>query len=165
MDRIFERIVDLQNLRSAFDSLWERHHPPDGQQTNFHPGPDSETLDQFIPSLEDNLLQVRESLRCETFSFGPYFERIVLKDEGERRLIARFNLRDRIILRAMHQIIAPLFDRKFSDSLVSYRRGLGAWDAVLKAVRMVRREGRLWVFKTDIRKYAEGFDHGIRGRV
>ncbi len=160
LDSVFERIADANNLRLAFKSLWEKHHPLDGQQVRFQAGPDGETLESFAQGAKAGLLAIREDLLNDGFAFGPYFEKHVRKGRGEQRLIAQFNVRERIIFRSIYRTIAAQYDDRFSPSLVSYRKGLGTWDAVLKAVRNVRTGGNLWVFKSDVQKYAETFDHG-----
>jgi retron-type reverse transcriptase len=125
------------------------------------PGPDGETLDQFAAQSERNLLDIQEGLKSKRYSFGPYWERPVPKLGGGQRLVGRFNIRDKIVFRAMHQVITPLFDKNFSDSLVSYRKGLGAWESALNAMRIAKREKKLWVFRSDVRSYAETFDFGV----
>lgn len=155
---MFERIADTENVRSAYEALHKRYFNPKLKRYFFKTGPDGEGFDTLNTNLQENLRTIRERLKEKDFAFGPYFERRVQKAGDEFRLVGCFNLRDKIIYHAIYRVVAPACDHIFSDSLVSYRKGLGSWDSVLKAIRVMRESGSSWVFRTDVRQYAERFD-------
>ena len=167
MTMLFQQITDTENIRSAHENLQKRFYNKVQKRYNFIPGPDGERFDQLNADIEKNLERIQVRLKSEDFSFGPYSERLIPKGGGGNRTIGQFNLRDKIIYHAIYRVVAPAYDHIFSDSLVSYRKGLGAWDSVLKAMRMARREnGKYWLFRTDVRHYVEALDlHILREQL
>ncbi len=162
MTLLFTNIVDPKNLRAAYKVLSKRYYSPESHRYYFRPGPDGEGFEQFNIELERNLVEVREKVSSQDFAFGPYFERAISKLGHKHWPVGQFNLRDRIIYRAIYQKVAPAYDHIFSDSLLSYRKKMGAWDSILRSIRMIRREeGKLWVFRTDVYQYVERLDHQI----
>jgi retron-type reverse transcriptase len=159
---MFEQIVASGNIKRAYDFLSHRYYDAELRRYLFRPGPDGETFEQFNGNLQKKLDEIQQRLRHKDFTFGAYFERAIPKGEGKLRPIGRFNLRDKIAQRSMYQVVVQALDDIFSDSLISYRKGQGAWDAALRAIRLVRAEkGQVWVFRTDVRNYFDAMDHEI----
>ena len=57
----------------------------------------------------------------------------------ERRPIALIRPEDRIVLTALNRIIAPLFERQFLSNSYAYRPGRGAWTAIERVTKCLRR--------------------------
>ncbi len=158
MSRLFEDIVGPRNISLAYQVLRKRYYDPMTKRFSFRPGPDGEGFEQFEANLEKSLERVQQRVRGDGFAFGPYFERPI---RGSRKdwPVGHFSLCDKVLFRAIYQIVAPAYDHIFSDSLLSYRKGEGAWDSILKAMRMIRRDnGNVWVFRTDVRNYVVRMD-------
>ncbi len=162
MTLLFDKIADTENLRAAYKVLRQRYYSPERRRYYFRSGPDGEGFEQFDTDSLRNLEDIGEKLRHRDFSFGPYFERSISKQSRKHWPIGQFNLRDRIVYRAIYQVVASTYDHIFSDSLLSYRKGMGSWDCLRKAMRMIKREnGKVWVVRTDVYQYVERLDHEI----
>jgi RNA-directed DNA polymerase len=67
---------------------------------------------------------------------------------------------DRLIGQAIHQVLEPIFDPRFSGSSYGFRRGRGAHQAVTRARQYVN-EGRRWVVDIDLEKFFDRVNHDI----
>lgn len=71
------------------------------------------------------------------------------KSDGEQRELHIPALRDRIVERAIVDVIGPEVDREFIPTSFGYRQGLGVRDAV-RTLGELRDSGLNWVVRTDI---------------
>ncbi len=69
--------------------------------------------------------------------------------EASRRLLHIPRVRDRVVERAVLEVVTPLVDPVLGPAAYAYRPGLGVADAV-QAVVGLRAEGLTWVLRTDI---------------
>jgi group II intron reverse transcriptase/maturase len=65
---------------------------------------------------------------------------------------------DRLIQQALHRVLQPLFDPKFSASSYGFRPGRNAHQAV-KAARGYVAEGKRWVVDLDLEKFFDRVNH------
>ncbi len=124
------------------------------------PGVDGESIRDFGERLDENLDAVRRAVL--TGQYRPLAVRRIWrpKADGGRRPIAILALRDRIVQRAMHEALAPVFERQFLPCSVGYREGQGVPDAVARIIAG-RRQGLRWVVDGDIDKCFDSLDHGL----
>ena len=110
----------------------------------------------FQNNLEENIFDIQERLRDETYPFGPY--RSFYVTEPKRRLIESACFQDRVVHHAMYERLEPLFDPKFYEYSFACRAGRGTHAAMLKLGEWIR-ESRLPTFlKCDIRQYFTSVD-------
>ncbi|MCU1264615.1 MAG: RNA-directed polymerase (Reverse transcriptase) [Acidobacteria bacterium] len=67
---------------------------------------------------------------------------------------------DRLIQRALQQVLSPLFEVSFSESSYGFRPRRSAQQAVLKAREYVR-AGRRWVVDIDLEKFFDRVNHDV----
>jgi len=103
----------------------------------------------FNLSLEQNLLDLQEQLKSETYKFGEYYSFLI--HDPKQRLISAAPYVDRLVHHAVCNIIEPIFERKFIYDLYSNRRGKGTHKAVDRYQIFCRLNK--YVLKCDIRKY------------
>ena len=73
----------------------------------------------------------------------------VLHHEGKSRRLHIPSVRDRILARAILEVITPLVDPVLGSASYAYRPGIGVADAVQELARL-RDEGMGWVLRTDV---------------
>lgn len=80
------------------------------------------------------------------------------------RVIHKATVRDRVVHRAIHRVLYPLFDRRFIFDSYSCRVGKGTHAGVRRVQEMIRavthnyvRPG--FVLKCDIRRFFDSVDH------
>lgn len=85
--------------------------------------------------------------------------------EPKRRLISAPAFRDRVVHRAIYNIIEPLFDRRFIYDSYACRRNKGTHAGANRAQSFIRtienKHGKAFAFKADISKYFGSIDHAI----
>jgi CRISPR-associated protein Cas1 len=116
-----------------------------------------------------NLLQLSEELLGGLFAAG-HLRRVDLpKDGGGTRRLEIPTVRDRVVERAIYQVLEPVLDPEFTPMSFAYRRGTGVKDAVAALVA-AREEGAGWVVLTDFHECFDSLDRarlleGLRDRV
>lgn len=147
---IYEQIYDFDNLLSAAYSCRKG-------KTKKLP-----TL-RFFENLEENLVQIQNELMWQLYQISNYKEFFVF--EPKRRLIQAPEFRDRVVQRAIYNIVEPLFDKTFIHDSYACRTNKGTHKGADRAQLFVRRvekeHGKAYAFKADISRYFSSVDHHI----
>jgi hypothetical protein len=114
-------------------------------------------VSDFLLNLEWGLLDLRSELLEGRYVPGPY--RTFRIPDPKPRLISAAPFRDRVVHRALTQVLEPVFEPRFSPHSFACRTGLGTHKALDRARRGVRRFQ--FVLKCDVRKYFASIDHEI----
>ncbi|MDQ3011789.1 MAG: RNA-directed DNA polymerase [Acidobacteriota bacterium] len=116
-----------------------------------------ENVRLFNYRLEEELAQLQTELQQRTYQPGEYSTfRIV---EPKKRMISAAPYRDRVAHHALCNIIAPIFERTFSDDTYANRTGYGTHRALRRFTQFAR--SSRYVLQCDIRKYFPSIDHEI----
>ncbi len=90
--------------------------------------------------------------------------REIVQPSGKKREIAKYNSIDRMLLRAIVQILDPILDPLLSDNTYSFRTGRGTIDAAIKAKYYIE-SGKEWVCEADVKDYFGSINHEEVGKV
>lgn len=147
---LLPQVLDMDNLYAS----WKEVRANRGS-----PGGDLVSLVRFEQRLELNLLHLVE--RVENGTYRPGKVRMVVIYTGrKRREIAIWCVADRVLQRAVLNILDPLYERHFLPTSFGYRRGRSVADAVARILRL-RDDGHTWVVDADIRDCFPSFDHEL----
>ncbi|WP_440056137.1 reverse transcriptase domain-containing protein [Pseudoalteromonas sp. T1lg65] len=117
----------------------------------------------FFNNLEENIVQIQNELMWEMYSVLPYRHFYVF--EPKRRLISAPHFKDRVIHRAICNVIKPLFDKQYIYDSYACRKGKGAHAGADRAQRFIKQveseNGKAYALKADISKYFSSIDHQI----
>lgn len=115
----------------------------------------------FERNLERNLLDLRNDLIHERWKTGCYSRFFV--SDPKRRLINAPPFRDRIVHRAVSDILIRIWDIMFIYDSYACRIGKGTHVAVDRLQRFMRRypQGQGYVLQLDVRSYFASIDHKI----
>jgi RNA-directed DNA polymerase len=141
--------LSIENFRQA----WEKVESNQGAA-----GLDAETIDDFRDNLQTNLLQLKESVANSTYQAHPCKQVLIPKNQGSWRELKIPAVRDRIVQQALLNVLAPIWESKFSCCSFAYRPHLSYLDAV-EAVARWRDLGYSWVLDADIAQYFDNIDH------
>lgn len=152
---IFEQIISLENLFSA----WDDFKAGKGQKV------DIQDASVFI---EDKLFLLHEQLLAKTYTHQGYTSFYV--HDPKLRRIHKAQVIDRIVHHAIVRVIEPLFERKFEYDSYSSRVGKGVHKAVTRfhdfAWKVSRNNTKtVWVLKCDVRKFFDSIDHAVLMRL
>ena len=148
---MFERIISLENLLSAWDCF------NSGKRGN-------KDVQFFEQHLEDNLFRLNYELKTGIYKHRPY--QMFQIFDPKHRIIHKAEVRDRVMHHAIYQVMEPVFDPLFVFDSYSCRVGKGTHAAVLRLNIFARKVSRnytrtCWALKCDIRKFFNNIDHEI----
>ena len=78
----------------------------------------------------------------------------------EKRPLGRPTVRDRIVQKALHIVLEPIFERDFAGQSYGFRPGRNARQAV-ERVETLLAEGKAWVVDADIKGYFDNIPHDM----
>lgn len=142
----------------SIDSLsaaWERVADNRGA-----PGVDRTSIARFARNWEDNLRRLRDQVRSGTYQPSRLRRVAVPKKSGGQRLLAIPTVADRVLQRAVLNVLEPAFERRFLACSFGYRPGRGVRQA-LGALLRCRESGLTWVLDADIDECFDSLDHAL----
>lgn len=124
------------------------------------PGSDGVTIQQFEANLTKHLRQLSREIAEERYYPLPVQQFTMKKANGGTRELSVLALRDRIVQRAVCDLIAPIYEAKFLDCSFAYRPNRGVPHAVAQ-VTAIRAEGYTWGVHADIENFFDRMDTHI----
>jgi CRISPR-associated protein Cas1 len=150
--KLIEQVLDMDNLAEA----WERVADNRGS-----PGVDRVSIRRFARNWEENLRRIRELVWSNRYKPARLRRTAVPKARGEgQRLLAIPIVADRVLQRAVLNVVDDLFDREFLDCSYGYRQGRGLRQAVAALLRY-RDQGLVWVLDADIDECFDSLDQEL----
>ncbi len=111
----------------------------------------------FEYNLEKNLIEIEHDLKNETYELGGYDSFLI--DKPKRRLVNAAPFRDRVVHRALMNVIEPLFERQFIFDSYTNRKGKGTHAALDRCTYYLRRHA--YVMHLDVRQFFPAVDHAV----
>lgn len=122
-------------------------------------GWDGVTIRRFECQLGQHLAAIERKVRAGRYTFRPFLWHLQPKVDGGERKIAYSGIRDRIVQAALHDLMAPMIDRRLTDSALAYRTGLSTHDAI-RRIYAATTGGKPYFVKSDFVKFFDKLDHG-----
>jgi len=146
---LWHHVYDIRRLRRSFLKLKRKSAP----------GIDGKTWKEYGKNLGDNLKGLSERLRKGAYRARAVKRTYISKDDGRQRPIGIPALEDKIVQRAMVEVLNAVYEVDFlgfSYGFRPQRSPHNALDAVVEAI-----EGRKvnWVLDLDIRGFFDAIDH------
>ena len=121
------------------------------------PGRDGVTIQQFEADLTKHLRQLSREIAEERYYPLPVQQFTMKKANGSTRELSVLALKDRIVQRAVCDLISPIYEAKFLNCSFAYRPNRGVPHAIAQ-VAAIRAEGYEWVVHTDIQNFFDRMD-------
>ncbi len=151
MGKLIERALSKQNLAQA----WEQVAANKGA-----PGPDAISIKRWRRNWEENLVRLRQAVLSNTYKpRRPRYVSIPKKSGGYRRL-AILTVNDRVLQRAVLNVLDDVFEPMFLPCSFGYRPGRSATGAVAGLLE-ARDRGLRWVLDADIDECFDSLDHAL----
>ncbi len=122
------------------------------------PGVDGENLREFEAQLDQNLKSLQSQLQRGTYEPQKVKRVLVPKASGGMRPLAILTIRDRLVQRAVYDVLAPLYEQRFLDCSYGFREGRSLQQAAQRVAQW-RDQGRRWVVDGDIKDCFERIEH------
>jgi RNA-directed DNA polymerase len=148
--QLFEKVLEPKNLLFAFrDAAKGKRQRP--------------SVLLFENHLARNLLHIQNDLLNHRYKHGPYMA-FTVYDQKERWIHAA-PFRDRIVHHAVHQIIEPIFERRFIYDSFANRHKKGTHEAVRRIQEFLRKSEyhrhEPFCLKCDVSKCFPSINHSI----
>ena len=121
------------------------------------PGSDGVTIQRFEASLTKHLRQLSRELTEERYYPLPVQKFTIKKSNGSTRELSVLTLKDRIVQRAVCDLITPIYEAQFLECSFAYRPNRGVPHAIAHAAA-IRAEGYEWVVHADIENFFDRMD-------
>lgn len=147
---IFDKILDINNLRSAFASV---------KKNKGAPGIDGITIEEYEQNLEEKLKQLRQEVQSWSYKPTPVKRVEIPKPNGKgTRNLGIPIVKDRVLHMAIKQVLEPILDPTFSKNSYGFRPGRNQQQAVQEAKRIVE-SGKEFVVDIDLSKFFDRIHH------
>ena len=117
---LMNKVCDMETLMNA----WKKVRANKGM-----PGIDFVTIQQFESTLTENLQELSMQLKEDRYYPMPIKRIAVKKASGGTRELGILTIQDRIVQRAVLDVIEPVFERVFLDCSYGFRPNRSVQDA------------------------------------
>jgi len=132
----------------------------DVQRARAGPGSNGVTVKRWARNWEERLVNLRRAVMANTYKPDPLKRYTIPKRAGGYRHITCLTVSDKVLQRAMLNVLDAVVDPLFFPCSYGYRKGRSTAGAV-KAICLWRDAGYRWVLDADIDECFDSFDHEV----
>lgn len=123
-------------------------------------GIDGETWQHYGENLEANLLDLSERLKRGAYRAKPARRAYIPKADGRRRSLGVPTLEDKVVQRAVVEVLNAIYEQEFLGFSYGFRPGRGQHAALDALTVGIERRSVNWVLDADIQGFFDTLDHG-----
>jgi RNA-directed DNA polymerase len=147
---LLHHVYDIERLRAAYLAL----------KKEAAAGVDGETWRHYGENLEDNLRDLSERLKRGAYRAKPVRRVFIPKADGRQRPLGVPALEDKIVQRAVVEVLNAIYEPDFLGFSYGFRPGRSPHRA-LDALAVAIHEKKVnWILDADIRAFFDTLDHG-----
>src|SRR6516164_7002444 len=148
-------LVDKVYKRKNLELAWIRVRSKDGAG-----GVDGQSLADFEKVLDEQLDQLSQQLRTDTYQPLPVRRQLIPKagQPGKFRPLGIPTIYDRVCQQALLNRLEPIFEPVFDDASFGYRKGRSTKDALRKIWKELG-AGAEWIVDADLKDFFGSADH------
>ena len=140
--------VDL--LRDSFFAL----------QRKASPGVDGVTWQEYETGLEDRLVDLHSRVHRGAYRAKPSRRVLIPKADGRQRPLGIAALEDKIVQRAVVEVLNAIYEEDFLGFSYGFRPGRKPHDALDALAVGIEKRKVNWILDADIRGFYDAIDHG-----
>ncbi len=148
---MIDQILTQHNLEEAWDDV---------RAGKGAAGSDGVSVKRWGRNWEERLVNLRRAVMANTYRPAPLERYSVPKKSGGRRHLTNLTVTDKVLQRAVLNVLDGVFDPLFLPSSYGYRKGRSIADAV-EAICAHRDAGFTWVLDADVDECFDSLDHGL----
>jgi len=142
--------VTMDRLRTAFAAL----------KPKAAAGVDGVTWAQYHEGVDEKLVDLHTRLHRGAYRAKPTRRTYIPKEGGKERALGIAALEDKIVQRAVTEVMNAIYEADFLGFSYGFRPGRSQHDALDALAAAVVRKRVNWVLDADIRGYFDAIDHG-----
>jgi len=146
---LLHHVYDIERLRSAYRAL-ERHAAA---------GVDGETWQRYGEDLEANLVDLSERLKRGAYRAKPVRRAFIPKADGRMRPLGVPTLEDKIVQRAVVEVLNAIYEADFLGFSYGFRPGRNQHNALDAVVVGIQDRKVNWVLDADLRSFFDTLEH------
>ena len=147
---LLHHVYDPQRLHAAYRAI-ERHAAA---------GVDGETWHHYGKELESNLQDLSERVQRGAYRAQPVRRAYALKRDGRQRPLGVPTLEDKIVQRAVVEVLNAIYETDFVRFSYGFRTGCSAHQALDALAIGIHKRRVNWVLDADIRSFFDTLVHG-----
>jgi RNA-directed DNA polymerase len=125
-------------------------------------GVDGVSYEQYEKDAEGNIRQLHERLKGGRYQAQPLRRVYIPKENGKQRPISIPALEDKIVQKAMVEVLNAIYEQDFLECSYGFRPGRGAHQALDEVRRVICTRPTEWILEIDITTY---FDSIVREQL
>jgi len=146
---LLHHVYDLERLRVAYYAV--KH--------NAAPGVDGETWRYYGENLDENLRDLSARIRKGAYRAKPVLRRHIPKTDGQKRPIGLPVLEDKIVQRAVVEVLNAIYEQDFLGFSYGFRPNRSPHDALDALSVGIMTKKVSWVLDADIRTFFDTLRH------
>lgn len=145
---LLHHVYDIERLRSAYEGI----------NPKAAAGIDGETWKRYGEQLEGNLRDLSERLKRGAYRASPVRRVLIAKSDGGQRPLGVPVLEDKIVQRAVAEVLNAIYETEFAGFSYGFRAGRGPHDALDALATGITTRKVNWVLDADIRSFFDRLD-------
>jgi retron-type reverse transcriptase len=141
--------VDVDRLRGAYRALSPKAAA----------GVDGETWESYGQNLEENLRDLHARVQRGAYRAKPSRRVYIPKTDGRLRPLGIAALEDKIVQRAVVEVLGAIYETDFLGFSYGFRPGRGPHDALDALTVAIENRKVNWVLDADLREFFTSLDH------
>ena len=124
------------------------------------PGVDGVTIDDFAKTAKENIETLHQELKEQRYRADNVRRVYIPKTDGKLRPLGIPSVKDRIVQRAVAEIIGRIYEPYFLNISYGFRSNRSAHDALKAVQESVSKNPVKWIVDVDIKGYFDSVNHG-----
>ena len=145
-------LITPETLYAAFRSL----------RKDASAGMDGVTYEEYQQDAERKIQELYQRLKDGKYQAQPLRRVYIPKENGKQRPISIPALEDKIVQKAMVEVLNAIYEQDFLDSAYGFRPGRGQYQALDEVKRVICTRSTGWILELDITAY---FDSIVREQL
>ena len=146
---LLHHVYDVDRLRAAYRSI----------ERNAAAGIDGETWQRYGEDLEANLADLSERLKRGAYRAKPVRRAYIPKADGRLRPLGVPTLEDKIVQRAVVEVLNAIYEADFLGFSYGFRPGRSQHNALDAVVVGIQDRKVNWVLDADLRSFFDTLEH------
>jgi group II intron reverse transcriptase/maturase len=148
---MIEQVLAWPNLEDAWNDVSARKGAA---------GSDGVSVKRWGRNWEERLVELRRAVMANTYKPAPLERYTIPKKSGGCRHLTNLTVTDKVLQRAVLNVLDDVFDPLFLSCSYGYRKGRSVADAV-ETICAHRDAGFVWVLDADIDECYDSLDHAL----